>query len=195
MHVSPGTDALDVYVNGVLLAQGIRYSQTQDYLQTDDGTAIVEVKLAGKVKNIYETTASFTKGEKYTIFVTGLPSVLETLVTTDSVQRADVGYLKIRLVQASQSAGRLDVYITGSHRSLDNEDPDLRNINYGQVTDYRQYEEGNNEFRLRATGPGSKSDFIDTGLIYLDERRIYSVVVLESESGGAPYSFRILEDR
>jgi SH3-like domain-containing protein len=67
VHVIPGVEDLDIYVNGTLAVSGLAYGESSTYISVSEGTLNVRATLAGLTSTMWEQPVVVPGGDKLTL--------------------------------------------------------------------------------------------------------------------------------
>ena len=126
----------------------------------------------------------------YTVFPCcfGIPNSL--FLTDDNAPSAE-GNAKVRVIHFA-SAPTVDIYLTAPDADLEAEPPTLVALRNFDASDYLEASTG--DYQIRVTSVGSKTVLIDGGTQALGPGEVRTVVVVDAEGGGEPFSLLVLED-
>lgn len=145
-HLSPDAPAVDIWVNGARVLQGVPFKAVSDYLSLAPGSYQIQVSPAGATSPIViDATVDLEIGTSYTVAATGLLSEIAPIVLVDDLQTVSDG-AKVRFVHTSPDAPAVDVGVSGG--------PVLyRNVSFPEASEYLTVGGGlyNLEVRLAGT--------------------------------------------
>jgi hypothetical protein len=116
-HFSPDTPEMDVYVTGAdggeaKVLDGLGYGQVSDYAPLEAGSYTFLLRPAGadpESDPAVTASADLEDGEAYTFAAMGPHADLQKALLTDDLAPPPAGQAKVRLIQASSTAGSVDV--------------------------------------------------------------------------------------
>lgn len=116
-HFSPDTPEMDVYVTGAdgaetKVLEGLGYGQVSDYAPLPAGSYTFLLRPAGAdpaSDPAVTASADLEDGKAYTFAAMGPHAELQKALLTDDLAPPPAGQSKVRLIQASSSAGSVDV--------------------------------------------------------------------------------------
>lgn len=116
-HFSPDTPEMDVYVTGfdgaeTKVLEGLGYGQVSDYAPLEPGEYTFLLRPAGadpESDPAVTASAELEDGKAYTFAAMGPHAELQKALLTDDLAAPPAGQAKVRLIQASSSAGAVDV--------------------------------------------------------------------------------------
>ncbi len=181
-HLSPDTPAVDVYLKADTGAVGpqtfraVAYGDMSRYLRLPTGTYQVAMRKAGAPaaeKPVITTQVSVENNGAYTVAGVGRFADLGLRVLKDDLRLPDPGRSKVRIIQASVKAPRLDVAGKNGTKIADG-------VEFATTTSYREVKPGKWSVQLEPTGGGRTSELPCT----LGAGSVYSLVVLDDDAGG-----------
>lgn len=179
-HFSPDTPEMDVYLVGLdgeetRVLQGLGYGEVSDYAPLEAGEYTFLLRPAGSPADsdpAVTATATLDEGSAYTFAAMGPSADLQQALVTDDLAPPPAGEAKVRLIQASSTAGTVDV------RAADG--PVLaERAEFASTTDYAPVDAGSWTVEVTATGDGGPV----TRTLDLEAGTVNSLVVLEGADG------------
>lgn len=192
VHASPDAPNVDVFVNGSSVLQNVGYKTASSYLKVKAGTDKIEVKPTGSSNAVISASADLTSKKDYTALAVNFVSSIQPLLLTDDNTPPTSGNVKVRIVHAAPSAPAVDVYVTAPGADLLTATPVLTNVPFTGVSSYLSVPAGN--YEIRVTVAGTKTVAIDSGSVTLAAGQIRTVVALDANGGGAPFTAIVLAD-
>jgi hypothetical protein len=114
------------------------------------------------------------------------------LVFPDTASAPPGTSVGLRVINASPSAGAVDVYVTGADSTLTT--PVATKIGYEGNTGYL-YSQNGGVLRLRVTVAGTKTVLLDVDASSLTPGQVRSIVLIDAAGGGLPASWLPVPDR
>lgn len=114
------------------------------------------------------------------------------LVFPDTASAPPGTAVGLRVINASPSAGPVDVYITGADSTLTT--PTATSIGFEGNTGYL-YPQNGGVLRLRLTVAGTKTVLLDVDASSLTPGQVRSIVLIDAAGGGLPASWLAVPDR
>jgi hypothetical protein len=128
-HASPNAPAVDVYVNGQKVLQGVKYKQISQYLKVPTGQYRIDIYPTGQTTApVLSETVYILPSLRYTITAVGNVNRLQLLPFFDNPY-VPYGETKVRIVHLTPDAPAVDIAVKGG-------DVLFRNIRYKEVSDY-----------------------------------------------------------
>lgn len=170
LHASPGTPAVDIYVNDELLVQDLSYEEITDFYSILPGEYNIKVFSAGETTNpALDVDLEIAGGDNLTIAAAG---VLPQVCIIPVVQTRDCPPSQqalVRLVHLSPDAPLADITL-----------PDVTvlfaEVEYREVTDYLPIKPG--VYRLQVRPHGIDTVMLDVPDVMLKENQLYTIYVL-----------------
>lgn len=130
LHASPDAPAVDVYVDGNLIARNLTYRNFTEYMQVPPGTYNVRVFPAGtKTSPVINTTLEIPDRSIFTVAAIGRLADIRLRVVPDTPMDVPPGETVIRFAHFSPNAPNVDITL-----------PDgtvlFSNVAFTEVTDY-----------------------------------------------------------
>jgi hypothetical protein len=113
VHASPNAPAVDLLVNGTVVASGLAFPDNTDYLTVSAGTQNVKARVAGTSTTVIDATVPVTAGMNYSVFAADSVSRLTPLVLTDDLSTPATGKAHVRFVHLSPNAPAVDIAVQG----------------------------------------------------------------------------------
>jgi hypothetical protein len=180
-HFSPDTPEMDVYVTGfdgseTKVLEGLGYGQVSDYAPLEAGNYTFLLRPAGadpESDPAVTASAELEDGKAYTFAAMGPHAELQKALLTDDLAPPPAGQAKVRLIQASSSAGEVDVTAVDGPVLADD-------TAFATATAYAPVPSGSWKVDL-TTSAGSS----EQRQLALDPGTVNTLIVLEG-SGGQP---------
>jgi hypothetical protein len=188
VHADARTGEVDVVVDDIEMASDLSFLDASDYLELEAGSRQVVFLTADSTLDSLQL--NLAEGVDYTVFPCcfGLPNSL--FLTDDNAESAE-GNAKVRVIHFA-SAPLVDIYLTAPDADLEVETPALGALRSYDASEYLELSSG--DYQIRVTTAGTKTVEIDGGTQALGPGEVRTVVVVDAEGGGAPFSLLVLED-
>ncbi len=190
------TPSVDFYfddTNDLPEFSGITFGENTDYLNLDAGARSINITPSGEKTNfIFEQNVTLVAGESRTLLLAGDPASEDGafgLVVTDN-DRPISTELQLRFLHGSAESGAVDFYVLETGDTVADESPDiegatlLTNVNVPVAI---------GTYDLIATPTGETTVLAGPTRLSVDVG-IYSIILSDSENGGAPFTFSVLEE-
>ena len=188
VHAEARTGEVDVVVDDIEMASDLSFLDASDYLELDAGTRQVVFLTAESTLDSLQL--NLAEGVDYTVFPCCFGFRNSLFLTDDNAESAE-GNAKVRVIHFA-SAPTVDIYLTAPDADLEAETPTLVALRGSDASDYVEVSSG--DYQIRITAAGSKTVLIDGGTQALGPGEVRTVVVVDAEGGGEPFSLLVLED-
>lgn len=128
----------------------------------------------------------------YTVILTQHSVGGGLLILRDTVSAPPPNQVGLRIVNASPSAGTVDVYITGTDSTLGT--PNSTNVAFENASTYVNVPTGG-VVRLRVTAAGTKTVLLDVDASQLSPGQVRTVLIKDTVGGGLPVTWLSVPDR
>lgn len=192
-NASPDGPSLDVSLDNDIFLFGIESETFVQYREVDAGSSTLRLVEAGTSRILGEAPVSLVKNQDYTLIALGSAADLEPLLLTDDNSIDQESTAKVRLVNASPSAGALDFYLTNPGVDIAGVNPLVSDLAFGDVSEYLIV--GANTYQVRATLTGTKTVVIDSGNFVLGQSQVRTGVAVDKAGGGLPPGIVFLPDK
>lgn len=182
LHASPGESNLDIELDSKVVASNIAYGTASSYLSASSGSHQLQLNTAGATNALLSKSVSFTANSQVTILATDYPAQLAAISLTDDTTTPTSGDFRIRLINASPSAGIVDAYVVAPSTDVTGVSPTITGLTFEAGSTYQSLTAGN--FEVIFTQAGTKNILAVSGSSALASGKIYSVVLLSQTSGG-----------
>jgi len=187
-HFSPDAPAMDVYLVGFdgeeVMLDGLGFGEVSDYTPLEAGHYTFLLRRAGAPADSdpwVSASADLMEGDAYTFAAMGPRSDVKQVLVTDDLTPPPAGQAKVRLIQASSSAGEVDV--------SDSDGWVLAEATaFGSTTEYAAIPAGPRTVEVVAAG-GARV----VRELAFDAGTVNSLVVVEG-SGGQPFELTSVVD-
>jgi hypothetical protein len=133
---------------------------------------------------VINATVSLSRNKYYTVLAVDKVASISPLVLTDDNTPPASGQIKLRLVHASPTAGRVDIYVEAPGTDITGISPTLTNVPFKAASDYLAVAAGSYEVYITPTG--TKTVALDSGSLALSAGQIRTAVALDAPGGGIP---------
>jgi hypothetical protein len=194
IHAAAGTDAVDFRVDDVDIRTDAAYGdEVSAYGNIASGEREIAARLPDADEDLAIATEELESGAQYTaVLVNGIDSQgLEVFADTNTA--AADGKTRLRVINAAQIAGAVDVYVTATDADLEEADPTLTGVSMPSASKYVEVSSG--EQRIRFTTTGTKNVLLDIESIDLPDAGVRTVLLIEADEGGTPLQSIVAEDR
>lgn len=194
VHAAAGVDAVDFRVDDTAIRTNAAYGdEVSAYGNIASGERDIAARLADGDEDLAVATEDLESGGQYTaVLVNGIDSQgIEVFADTNT--KAAEGKTSVRIINAAQIAGAVDVYVTDTDADLEEAEPTLSEVAMPSASKYVEVSSG--EQRIRFTTAGTKTVLLDIESIDLPETGVRTVLLIEADEGGTPLQSIVAEDR
>src|SRR5205814_8563772 len=128
IHVSPGTDSVNVTRNDDTIVSGVKYHDNVSYVSVDIASAEFKIKSVANGSVYVDTTFALTTGTRYTYIVYGGASSESSIVVNDDTADVSSNKVKLRVVNVATGVGQLDLYLLSSGSDVNSATPTASGI-------------------------------------------------------------------
>jgi hypothetical protein len=188
-HFSPDAPGMDVYLVGFdgdeqRVLNGLGFGEVSDYTPLAAGNYTFLLRRAGSPPDSdpwVTASANLDDGGAYTFAAMGPRSDVKRVLVSDDLAPPPAGQAKVRLIQASSSAGEVDVYDSDGWVLAEA-------AAFGSTTGYAAIPAGPRSIEVEAVG-GARVE----GEVNFEAGTVNSLVVVEG-SGGQPFALTSVVD-
>jgi len=206
VNASPGLAGYNVIVGVTPIAASLPYGtvgvQPAGQYATDDSSGNYRQIGAGisqtvslyqkQGTNLATTTQTLVKNEYYTILNLGIYPNIGLMVLTDDNTAPTSGNFKLRVVDASSTAGAVDIYLTAPGGSVNGSAPIVSNLQFRQVTPtYLEIAPRSYEVQITQTGT---TTVLATAPFSPTVGKVYSVFALDPAPGSTKFGALVTND-
>lgn len=148
IHLSPDAPDVDVWLDGTVVLEGIRYKGVSDHLEVGSGIRNVQVTPAGaSTPVVIDADLNLSIDTAYTVVATGLlgQNDLQPVVLVDDRSSPGTQNTRVRFVHASPDAPAVDVAVQGG-------DVLFGNMSFRGVSEYLELPGGVYDLEVRLAG-------------------------------------------
>lgn len=144
-NASPGSPAVDIYINGNLVFRKTAYKKITKYLPVGPETMHIQIFPAGDNTNpLLDTNIDIPPSERITYAIIGTSPNIRLLPIMLSVAPTDTPQTLVRFANLSPNAPNLDLVFSDSIS--------INNIEYGQVSDFITINPNTYNLQVRVSG-------------------------------------------
>ena len=185
LNVSPGYESLDLYVDNqnnddgeTSALEGVALGTVSDYAKIKSGTYTFKFKRNGVSGTLQTTADQKLTDDSHTAYVGyGSSSHFGTLSIGEDVDKPDDGDTYVRVLNAAEGVGTLNVYFTEASVALDNVSADFSGVGTGS----RTMDSGT--YRLRITGSDTDDVRLDVPEVTLENRSVVTLILTATDGG------------
>ncbi|HET9660979.1 MAG TPA: DUF4397 domain-containing protein [Thermomicrobiales bacterium] len=144
VHASPDAPAVDVIVDGAVVASDLAFGQATDALSVSPDEHQLQIVPTGQDASsaVVDTTLDPDSGTTYIVAVSGLLKDIEAKVYDVHKDDLDTGQSRLRLINLSPEDTSVDFYVTGGDELFDD-------LDFGTASDYTDLDTGSYDFEVR----------------------------------------------
>jgi hypothetical protein len=191
VQASPSAPHVDFLIDGTTETSNMAYGNASGYVAVKTGSRHLQAIPVNSTSPLLDLSVPVASSGNSTVLLTGPGSSVKSLVLTDGGTTSSTGNGYVRVVNASVSMGPADVYIVAPGSGINGATPAATNLGLSQDGGYTLTPAGNYEVFM--TSPGSKSILLDTGPINLTSLQNWTLIALDSVSGG--FTFELFQDQ
>lgn len=170
VHASPGSPAIDIYVNGSPAVSALAFSTATDYIAVPSGDKVKIQITANKAElnnAIVDKEFSLKAGQAYEFVATGELKDIQATEAQINLTPLPKGQVRLRVIHAATDGGNVDVGVKDSSDKL------FSDIAFRDVTDYKVLKAGEYTFEVKKAG---EKDILLSTKTELKEGITYDVI-------------------
>lgn len=188
----PNAPAVDLVVDDAPpVVSGLNFRSATGFVRIEAGTRRIRLTSSAPATTVLDESVFFEFPRALTVIATGMVGGVEGVIAPDTAPVPLPGDIALRVIQASPSAGTVDVYVTDENASLTTAVPVLSNLVFRGNSAYFTFPTG--RYRVRLTTAGTKNVVYDLTQVYV-ERSMRTVVTFDATGGGLPVGGILLID-
>jgi hypothetical protein len=178
LHASPDAPPVDIYINGKLVAQNLKYANFTNYLQAPGGIYEVKVFPTGKKDSpVINTRLQLIPGSIYTIAAVGNLRDVSLLPILEPLPGPTPGYAMIRFSHLSPGTPAVDITLPDGRKLF-------QDVEFKETTGYIPVPPGNYTIQARPTGTDKVALIVPS--INLQGNKIYTIYAVGLLNGKPP---------
>lgn len=182
LHMSYDAPAVDVYVDGTKVIDGLEYGMGSAYAELEAGSRAIKVTAKGQTDALIESTQTLETGKSYTVVAYEQAASIKPLVL--GYDRAeDSTKARIRVIHAAE-APAVDIKV-----GKGDSQPVFGNIEKGKATEYAAVDAGDYEFVI--TAAGDTNEVVKFEKVALEGGKVYTVVARGTLDGNDNFDFTV----
>jgi hypothetical protein len=193
IHASPDAPAVDIVVDGGVLAPGLQFPEATGFVEVPGSTYNVAVTVVGNpgAFAIGPVDLDLNPGVRYSVLAVGELAVIEPLILSDDPRRVATN-AKVRIVHASPTAADVDIYVTAVGADINGETPTLENVAFKANTGFLALSAG--DYDVTVTPTGMKTAAIGPATISIADGGVYTAVARDPLPGATQFGLIVLDD-
>jgi hypothetical protein len=144
VHASPDAPAVDVLIDGAVVASDLSFGQATDALSVSPDEHQMQVVPTGQSADsaVIDTKLDPDGGTTYIVAISGLLKDIEAKVYDVHKDDLDAGKSRLRLINLSPDDTNVDLYVTGGDKLFDD-------LSFGKASDYTDLDVGSYDLEVR----------------------------------------------
>ncbi len=144
VHASPDAPAVDVIIDGAVVASDLNFGEVTDFMSISPDSHQIQVVPAGSdaASAVIDTEFDPEGGQGYIIAAAGLLADIEAKVYDVDMDNLDSNQSRLRAINLSPADGTMDVYQTGG-------DELFNDVDFGEASDYQDLDAGTYDLEVR----------------------------------------------
>ena len=192
VHVSPGTDNINLTFDGSSAATSLKYHDATGYQNVTTGSPEFKVTSATTGATLVDTTVTLSASTHYTFFVYGGGSTVSAASLNDDVSDASSGKFQMRLSHSATGIGSLDVYLLAAGSKIQDNTPAYSAMGYAANTGFIEYSKG--DYSIVLAPAGTKEVIYDSGKQTFSENAKVTLLIYATGSGKLANVALMLDD-
>lgn len=172
VHAVPDGPPVDVYIDGVSVAEGVGFFTVGDYFAVPSGARLVQVTAADTPPSsaVISETLSLAAGQPYTLLASGTADSIEASLLEDDRTLPAAGDTKIRFIHAVADGPAVDIRRVGADVPL------INNLAFQEASDYLPLLPGSYDLNVVATG--ETAELFDFDQTLVADEPIYDIFLI-----------------
>jgi hypothetical protein len=144
VHASPDAPAVDVIVDGAVVAPNLVFGQATDFISVSPDEHQVQIVPSGSdaASAVIDTTFDPEGGSNYIVAASGLLTEIEAKIYDVHKDDLDAGKSRLRMINLSPDDVNVDLFVTGGDELIDD-------LEFGEASDYTDLDAGVYDFEVR----------------------------------------------
>lgn len=145
LHASPDAPAIDVLVDGLMVAENVSFETATEFVPLTPGEHQIQVVPTGEdaAAAVLDESIEVDSEEAYTVAVANRLNELElVMIQSNTSALEDSSQSRVRLVNLSPDSGEVDLFQTGGDQWFDN-------VEFLEATDHRDVDAGPYNLEIR----------------------------------------------
>ncbi len=187
----PNAPTVNLVVDSTLTVPGLAFRTVTAFLKIEAGDRRIRLMSTSPASTLLDYSFPLEFPRAYTVLATGMVGGVEAVVAPDTAPVPIPGEVAIRVLQASPTAGTVDMYVTDVNASLATATPVHEDMVFRGNSEYFSFPTG--RYRVRLTTAGTKTVVYDLTYTF-PERAMRTIVTFDATGGGGPVGGVILVD-
>ncbi|MGI8313900.1 DUF4397 domain-containing protein [Halobacillus mangrovi] len=177
LHASPDAPAVDIYVNGQKILEGVPFKQQSDYLSVAPGQYQIDIYPQGETNQpVLSQSVTVEAGKMYTVAAAGKVDNLQLITVADNTT-VPSGNSKARFWHLSPNAPAVDIAVKGGNVLF-------RNVSFGEATNYLTLPPTTADLEVRVAGTNQVA--LEIPGVTLNPNQAYTAVAVGLAGGQPP---------
>lgn len=182
MNAMNGQSSVSMLVNNSTVANGTGYGAASGYSPVSSGSQQVQIQAGGVT--LFNTSLTLNSGNN-----TVLATDSGTTVFSDNKSTPSSGNIQIRVINAANAMGTVDVYIVSPGTDISTVNATATNIGFQAASTYQTLAAGS--YQVEFTQAGTKNVILNSNALSFSAGQIRTVVSLD---GTGVFSTAVLSD-
>jgi trimeric autotransporter adhesin len=191
IHASPDAPAVDIYVDDAKAISDLAYTKTAGPADLPTGKRNLKVKAAGTDTTVIDVSPEL-EARRYSVYAVGKLANIEPLLLEDT-RFAAKNAAKVRVLHASPSAPKVDIYLSRPGTDINKIDPIKENVAFKSISDYFRIRPG--KLQVRVTLADTKTVAIDSGALEITAGDILTAVAIDKAGTAGGFSAIVVQER
>jgi uncharacterized surface protein with fasciclin (FAS1) repeats len=191
IHASPDAPSVDIYVDDAKAISDLAYSKAASPAELPIGQRNLKVKAAGTDTTVIDVSPTL-EARRYSVYAVGKLANIEPLLLEDT-RYAAKNAAKVRVLHASPSAPKVDIYLSRPGSDINKIDPIKENVAFKTISDYFRLRPG--KLQVRVTLADTKTIAIDSGALEIAAGDILTAVAIDKAGTAGGFSAFVVQER
>ena len=191
IHASPDAPNVDVYVDDAKAISDLAYTKAAGPADLNPGVRSLKVKAAGTDATVIDVSPEL-EARRYSVYAVGKLASIEPLLLEDT-RYAAKNAAKVRVLHASPSAPKVDIYLSRPGSDIDKIDPIKENVPFKTISDYFRIRPG--KLQVRVTLADTKTVAIDSGALEVAAGDVLTAVAIDKAGTAGGFSAFVVQER
>jgi Domain of unknown function (DUF4397) len=185
-------DSADLFIDGDMWFQDQGYLVSSDYFNFDTDQHLFQVTPSNSLSPVDNLLAALQDDQDYTYIAVGTASDGDALMLVDNNERAGSGSFKLRIINAIEQLGSLNVYVVANVQDIATVAPAAQGLGYKSVSQYLSGRSGIYDIVITNNATGQVVGTLPDQTF--NETEVYTLVLAQNDSLGAPVYPLLLND-
>jgi hypothetical protein len=182
VHVSPGTDSVNISANGNQIVGSLSYHSASPYISLAWGLPDIKVVSADSGTVYADGLQPVGSDGHYSYFLYGGGQTPIAISIREDVSDAPSASFLLREIHLATGIGAVDIYVLAPNATVDSASgPSAQAVGYTTVSVYASYSIG--DYHIAVTPTGTKTVIYDTGIQSFTNNTKASLLIYATGSG------------